>query len=88
MRETSWHIYTGVQAEFHLQGDDSQHWGSSEHLTVTGGVGDYEGPYNATPSWDEQQFDTNRKLMRHDFTVGAIVELEVGNSAGGLTLTI
>lgn len=51
-------------------------------------VPSYQGPNEATPTWGEQSFDTDGKMMSDDFTVHSILELEVANDAGGLTLTI
>lgn len=48
----------------------------------------YTGEYVSTPTWGRQVYGTNGRLMTDDFTVEGIVKLEVGNSAGGLTLTI
>lgn len=48
----------------------------------------YTGEYEANALFTEQVFETRSKLMTDDFTVHSIVQLEVDNSAGGLTLTI
>lgn len=55
---------------------------------VYGDVDDYAGEYTAVPSWEAQEFATEGKRMRENFTVDGMVELEVPNDAGGLTLTI
>ena len=54
---------------------------------VIGGI-PYTGSYDSTPSWDEQVLATRAKTMADDVTVHSITKLEVGNAAGGLTLTI
>lgn len=48
----------------------------------------YDGPYEAVPSWEEQEFATANRVMREDFAVSQIVKLEAPNESGGLTLTI
>ena len=64
-------------------------WGASEYIPyVASEAPDYEGPYEATPSWSDQTFATSYRLMRDNFEVESIVQLEAPNDAGGLTLTI
>ena len=48
----------------------------------------YTGDYEATPSWEEQDFATAGKSMQRDFTVHGIVKQETSNEWGGLTLSI
>ena len=60
-------------------------------LKITTGIVEaeaYDGAYVATPSWNQQSFATSGKLMNNNFVVNSIVEREVPNDAGGLTLTI
>lgn len=64
-------------------------WGSTEYIDMRAvPVEDYEGPYSAVPSWSNQTFATADRYMTEDFEVSKILELEVANDAGGLTLTI
>lgn len=75
--------------EWELYDDQAAVFGSDEYIEVMGkGVAEYEGPYQATPLWSVQEFATNGLLMTDDFTVDSMLELEVPNDAGGLTLTI
>lgn len=56
---------------------------------VLGGGGPpYLGPYEATPTPDEQVMRTRSRTMRMDFTVHAIPYQEVSNESGGLTASI
>lgn len=48
----------------------------------------YDGIYSATPSVEEQTLETNDKLMYGDVTLEAVPCHEVGNAAGGNTITI
>lgn len=68
---------------------DSSQWSDDEYVKVVSvDAPTYEGPYEATPSWSEQTFDTANHLMLDDFAIRSIQQLEVSNTAGGLTLTI
>lgn len=49
---------------------------------------EYEGPYEVTPHFYEQQLQTKSKLMTDDVTVEIIPAHEVTNPQGGLTVTI
>lgn len=67
----------------------SVEWGSSEYIDMRAiPVEDYDGPYSAVPSWNDQTFATADRYMSDNFEVSSILELEVTNDAGGLTLTI
>lgn len=84
-----WELYDDNAAEFELDDNGAREWGSSEYIEiVAGGAEEYGGPYESTPTWSVQTYGTSGKLMQDDFTVNGIVELEVMNDAGGLTLTI
>ena len=48
----------------------------------------YEGPYSLTPKIDEQEFNTNNKLMVQNLYVNAIPYYEVENLSGGYTVSI
>lgn len=48
----------------------------------------YDGPYNVTPSAEEQSLETKGYLMKEDVVVFEIPYLEVQNSAGGYTVSI
>ena len=48
----------------------------------------YQGSYDITPTWEKQVCPTQGKTLINDLSVESIVKLEVGNAAGGLTLTI
>ncbi len=49
---------------------------------------DYEGSYEATPTWTRQTFETNEKVMQGDFAVKSIPIETVTNVQGGNTITI
>lgn len=66
----------------------SRNYGVGVETGVIIGGTPYTGSYESTPSWDEQVMATRAKTMAEDFTVHRITKLEVGNAAGGLTLTI
>ncbi len=55
---------------------------------ITTGGEPYSGSYDITPTWEKQVCPTQGKTMVKDLAVESIVKLEVGNTAGGLTLTI
>lgn len=75
--------------EWELYDDEAAVFGSDEYIPIIErGAEEYEGPYQATPTWSVQEFATNGLLMTDDFTVDSMLELEVPNDAGGLTLTI
>lgn len=83
MSGREWVPYTEEETEYQLQ------WGSTEYIDMRAvPVEDYEGPYSAVPSWSNQTFATADRYMTEDFSVDSILELEVTNDAGGLTLTI
>ena len=48
----------------------------------------YEGAYVVTPAWATQTLETTEKIMSQNVVVLDIPVSEVGNEAGGLTLTI
>lgn len=55
------------------------------------GAGDakpYTGIYALKSSFADQRLDTKDRIMRADVTVAAMEYAEVGNTSGGLTLTI
>lgn len=64
-------------------------WGAIniQSVVMIGGY-PYEGSYTAQPSWEDQVFPTKTYKMLDDFTVNKILKLEVGNEAGGMTLSI
>lgn len=75
--------------DLQVAGSPPIEWGESAYIPIIASEApDYEGPYEATPSWDDQTFATADRLMRNDFEVEPIVQLEAPNDAGGLTLTI
>ena len=75
--------------EWQLDDDVGLTWGTDEYVETRGAyLEDYEGPYEANPTFSEQVFSTTEKVMTDDFTVNGILKLEVDNDAGGLTLTI
>lgn len=89
MSGREWVPYAEEQTEYQIQPSLQVTWGSTEYISMRAvPVEDYEGPYNAVPSWNDQTFDTADKYMAEDFSVNSILELEVANDAGGLTLTI
>jgi len=55
---------------------------------VSGAYPDYPGPYDLTPSVDSVTFPTRNRTMTRDTTVLAIPYHEVGNDAGGVTVSI
>lgn len=55
-------------------------------VTITGDI--YEGPYEVTPTLETQMLATRNKTMSDDVTVFEIPYAEVGNTAGGTTVTI
>lgn len=55
-------------------------------VTITGDM--YEGPYEVTPTLETQMLATRNKTMSDDVTVFEIPYAEVGNTAGGTTVTI
>lgn len=84
-----WELYGDSAAEFELSEQVAWQWGSGEYVEIIeGGAEEYAGAYESTPTWEAQTYGTSGKLMRDDFTVNGIIELEVDNDAGGLTLTI
>lgn len=84
-----WELHDDTAAVFELDDQRTFEWGSSEYIEIIGGgVAEYEGPYESTPTWSVQMYQTRDKLMLDDFKVNGILELEVPNDAGGLTLTI
>lgn len=48
----------------------------------------YDGPYEVTPHFYEQELQTKNKLMTDDVTVEIIPAHETTNPQGGLTVTI
>lgn len=89
MSGREWVPYTEEETEYQLQPSLQVVWGSTEYIGMRAvPVEDYEGPYNAVPSWNDQTFATADRYMTEDFSVDSILELEVTNDAGGLTLTI
>lgn len=89
MSGREWVPYADEQMDYQLQPSLQVVWGSSEYIDMRAvPVENYEGPYNAVPSWNDQTFDTADKYLAEDFSVNSILELEVANDAGGLTLTI
>ena len=48
----------------------------------------YDGPYEATPTTEDQVFATKETSMTDDFTVKATPYSEVSNPEGGYTATI
>lgn len=48
----------------------------------------YPGPYEVTPTVDEQILATAQKLMVDDLTVKGVPRYEVSNTAGGQTVYI
>lgn len=75
--------------DFQPQSALSVNWGSSEYVEVQESeFPDYDGPYEVTPRWEPQTFDTANHVTRENLTVNGIVKLEVDNESGGLTLTI
>lgn len=55
---------------------------------VTGGGIQHDGPYEVTPTFEEQTLETKDKTMRENVTVLSIPVVEVGNVQGGKTLII
>ena len=49
---------------------------------------DYDGPYEATPSGENQVFQMTDRTTRENFTVKPIPYEEISNAAGGLTAVI
>lgn len=89
METTEWEVELAEQYEHELIEDGAVIWGADEYIAVVDSdAPGYEGPYEVTPSWDDQTFATANHLMNEDFEVGHILQLEVTNDAGGLTLTI
>jgi hypothetical protein len=89
MSGREWVPYTEEQIDYQPQPSLQVAWGSSEYIDMRAvPVEDYEGPYSAVPSWSDQTFATADRYMTEDFSVTSILELEVTNDAGGLTLTI
>lgn len=89
MSDRSWEPYTEEQIEYQLQPSLQVVWGSNEYIDMRAvPVEDYEGPYSTVPSWNDQTFATADRYMTDNFEVSSILELEVTNEAGGLTLTI
>lgn len=89
MSAREWVPYTEEQIDYQLQPSLQVVWGSTEYIDMRAvPVEDYEGPYSAVPSWSNQTFATADRYMTEDFSVDSILELEVTNDAGGLTLTI
>lgn len=48
----------------------------------------YYGPYEFTPSWEEQTGETANKFMEDDILVHPIQYYETSNEAGGITFII
>lgn len=89
MSAHEWVPYADEEVEYTIQPSLQVAWGSTEYIEMRAvPVEDYEGPYSAVPSWSSQTFDTANRYMTEDFGVESILELEVANEAGGLTLTI
>lgn len=89
MSDRSWEPYTEEQIDYQLQPSLQVVWGSNEYIDMRAiPVEDYDGPYSAVPSWSDQTFSTADRYMTDNFEVSSILELEVTNDAGGLTLTI
>lgn len=64
-------------------------WGASEYMPVVGtDAPDYDGPYEVTPTAEEQVLGTSRHLMREDVTVHEVPYHETTNESGGYTVSI
>ncbi len=89
METTEWEVELAEQYEHELIEDRAVIWGADEYIAVVDSdAPEYDGPYEVTPLWSDQTFATADHLMTDDFEVSRILELEVPNDAGGLTLTI
>lgn len=89
METTEWVVDLGEEYEHELVDGGDVIWGADEYIKVVGSdAPEYDGPYSAIPLWSDQTFATADHLMSDDFEVSRILELEVPNDAGGLTLTI
>ncbi len=49
---------------------------------------EYDGTYEWTPSWDEQDIPTAHKYLYSDISINSIQLYEVSNESGGFTLII
>ena len=58
-----------------------------ESSVVIGGT-PYDGPYEVTPTPEEQYLYTSGRRLREDVNVHAIPYLQTGNDAGGYTVSI
>lgn len=69
--------------------DSALEWGSDEYVrVVNANVGEYDGPYEATPTSAAQTFDTTGKLMVREFTVNPIPSNWGLITWNGSTLTV
>lgn len=89
METTEWEVEVEPTYEHELVAVVDVEWGADEYVAVIGSdAPEYDGPYEVTPTWEDQAFPTADHLMTDDFEVSQILKLEAPNDAGGLTLTI
>lgn len=85
---SDWEVEDETPVGFEPQPALSVVWESTEYIRMRGGPAeDYEGPYEATPMFTRQTFQTAKKLMTDNFAVRAINYTEAPNEYG-TTVTI
>lgn len=89
METTEWEVELAEQYEHELIEDGAVIWGADEYIAVVDSdAPEYDGPYEVTPTSQEQTLDTNGMLMRDDVTVHQVPYYETTNESGGYTFSI